>query len=1347
MGDDIYFPVSETKKITAVNDLLKHDAFSKGIPPPSQVLVKNLSFGFNHEKFLQYFNRFGKVSLFETSKSFEFNFEIAKLTYDNRSDKISSGNSARAAVFKSQTFKKIEPSFAIEFDPIGQKFNSFKEKNNLSSKVSLSNLSTKILKESKEWICPSCKYHNLPNSSACDICQTINDTPSKMKISSNLQNHPYTEKKIYSTNTPLRTQSDPTAYLKIKSDPRKYPTSNSQFINIPKATSKELKNRTGSRRSDSSDSNLSGSSKSYSSSSESKSSSLEKRGRSVSVSDSRSATSRSLYKTRQGSEVSSSSQNRYLGFSGRDPFIPYHLREDPYYDKNVTRDPYAPKYRRSEESASTYSRDYDYSLRSNRDSLYNSSRGDDFIPENSDFIPRYPGSGEKRVSQLPKFTDDLTVNKYPGPGVNKYPGSGETKIRGALDSRKSLYDTRPSSYDEFDKYPKRDLYEHYPSRRYSNNRSSRSRSRSASIGYSRRSSKSPKRYSNVRSPNSYLGGAEKTPEPFKKNVVNSKTNKQSFKTEDNSDIKRINGNNENSPEPFRRKTGNNETTPEPFIRRTKTNTASPEPFVRSNNTNKSSPEPFLRKNVSSSSVAKLSESKPLLGKLPTTGQVAKYPLCRFTPNCTKSNCQYFHPPSKDVSKNLTKSEIEKSEILTEKVLKLLRTELSVIFMRDLKSRFVLPMVTDLLTKSIEVHNKQVQQENLRIENTKLLESVHTNANSGNINEGENDSAQEEDSILQRMLPRGFLSKKLPSFKKRIQISSSKDESTNNSVRKKLQKKIYTSSSSSYSSSEEDFTPPPRRKKIVSKTHQRVGSKTVPESEEESDEAKQDLALSVLSDKSMKGSVPESPMDNSFHKDSLENTVSLDTAKGDLNEVLTPPVDIMEDDFEDLDDFDDFDDFFLEKRKKKSKLAKKSRKIKKSAEEVVKISSQPPTKALKGKMKKKGWIRDVDVEYNDKSESVTPHLSPGAIDAKDFILSSSEEESMDEFVKQLSPDFNWKTKYDEIYMYNVWEYLKCGIIEEKWEDEIYFKVMDKKNEREEYSGEEVIFDEIYFPVKNNVKEFEDLKGKEFYSKTHGTLIFSLDSHKLNLFPDYSEPHKTGSARTEGYYKIHSKSNSAGKPSQVDDIREDNLTEKLPTDNFGRNATSKISSRTTRVHQRRLAFGLETQKKENVNMFNSGNANTTENHIDSLKFNQLKARKKRLKFARSKIHDWGLFALEKIDANDMVIEYIGEIIRQKIADHREKIYEKMGIGSSYLFRMDEDSIIDATKIGNLARFINHCCDPNCNAKIISVEGHKKIVIYAKNDIEEGEEITYDYKFPLEDDKIPCHCGGPNCRGSLN
>eukprot|EP00698_Gefionella_okellyi_P014597 TRINITY_DN4050_c0_g1_i1.p1 TRINITY_DN4050_c0_g1~~TRINITY_DN4050_c0_g1_i1.p1 ORF type:complete len:1234 (+),score=350.94 TRINITY_DN4050_c0_g1_i1:44-3745(+) len=175
-----------------------------------------------------------------------------------------------------------------------------------------------------------------------------------------------------------------------------------------------------------------------------------------------------------------------------------------------------------------------------------------------------------------------------------------------------------------------------------------------------------------------------------------------------------------------------------------------------------------------------------------------------------------------------------------------------------------------------------------------------------------------------------------------------------------------------------------------------------------------------------------------------------------------------------------------------------------------------------------------------------------------------------------------------------------------------------------------------------------------------------------------------------------------------------------------------ARTARLEHRRLTVAM---------------TESTSAESDLHKFNNLKIRKKRLRFAKSLIHDWGLFAEENIAAGEMVIEYVGEVVRQRIADIREKRYEKVGIGSSYLFRIDDDAIIDATRVGNLSRFINHCCDPNCNAKVITVDNKQKVVIYAAKDITAGEEITYDYKFPIEDVKIPCYCGSAKCRGSLN
>ncbi|KAJ2747272.1 histone methyltransferase set1 [Coemansia sp. BCRC 34301] len=152
-------------------------------------------------------------------------------------------------------------------------------------------------------------------------------------------------------------------------------------------------------------------------------------------------------------------------------------------------------------------------------------------------------------------------------------------------------------------------------------------------------------------------------------------------------------------------------------------------------------------------------------------------------------------------------------------------------------------------------------------------------------------------------------------------------------------------------------------------------------------------------------------------------------------------------------------------------------------------------------------------------------------------------------------------------------------------------------------------------------------------------------------------------------------------------------------------------------------------------------------DLLRFNQLESRTKRLRFSKSAIHDWGLFASEAIFQGEFVIEYIGERIRSQLADLREEQYEREGIGSSYLFRVDDEIVIDATKCGNVARFVNHSCEPNCIAKTIVAGGTKRIVIYASHDIQVGEEVTYDYKFPPEEVKIPCLCGSVNCRGYLN
>ena len=225
-------------------------------------------------------------------------------------------------------------------------------------------------------------------------------------------------------------------------------------------------------------------------------------------------------------------------------------------------------------------------------------------------------------------------------------------------------------------------------------------------------------------------------------------------------------------------------------------------------------------------------------------------------------------------------------------------------------------------------------------------------------------------------------------------------------------------------------------------------------------------------------------------------------------------------------------------------------------------------------------------------------------------------------------------------------------------------------------------------------------------------------------DDVQPHSSGAARAEGYYFVK----ASEKKDRLAAGRQQQPTEKRSK------ALVREPSRNNRREARQLASALAAEDLDSV-------------AAEMVRLNALKVRRRHLRFGRSRIHEWGLFAMEDIPANAMVIEYVGEIIRQSVADDRERRYTDLGIGSSYLFRIDEQNIIDATRCGAIARFMNHSCDPNCYAQVVQVEGDPRIVIYSKRPIASGTEITYDYKFPLEDEKILCHCGAATCRGTLN
>ncbi|XP_028819501.1 uncharacterized protein kmt2ba isoform X2 [Denticeps clupeoides] len=174
----------------------------------------------------------------------------------------------------------------------------------------------------------------------------------------------------------------------------------------------------------------------------------------------------------------------------------------------------------------------------------------------------------------------------------------------------------------------------------------------------------------------------------------------------------------------------------------------------------------------------------------------------------------------------------------------------------------------------------------------------------------------------------------------------------------------------------------------------------------------------------------------------------------------------------------------------------------------------------------------------------------------------------------------------------------------------------------------------------------------------------------------------------------------------------------------------------------------EEEDDMTLKSTRRATSTELPM-AMRFRHLeKASKEAVGVYRSLIHGRGLFCKRNIEAGEMVIEYAGNVIRSVLTDKREKYYDGKGIGC-YMFRIDDFDVVDATMHGNAARFINHSCEPNCYSRVIHVEGQKHIVIFALRKIYRGEELTYDYKFPIEDasNKLGCNCGARRCRRFLN
>jgi SET domain-containing protein len=121
-------------------------------------------------------------------------------------------------------------------------------------------------------------------------------------------------------------------------------------------------------------------------------------------------------------------------------------------------------------------------------------------------------------------------------------------------------------------------------------------------------------------------------------------------------------------------------------------------------------------------------------------------------------------------------------------------------------------------------------------------------------------------------------------------------------------------------------------------------------------------------------------------------------------------------------------------------------------------------------------------------------------------------------------------------------------------------------------------------------------------------------------------------------------------------------------------------------------------------------------------------------RSKLHGFGVFAAEPIAKNTRIIDYAGELVRNSESGEREARY--LRDGCIWVFRVNRYWSRDAAVDGNIARFINHACRPNCWFEVVD----KTIWIRASRLIQAGEELTYDYA-TIGDHTMPCRCR-PGC-----
>jgi SET domain-containing protein len=140
---------------------------------------------------------------------------------------------------------------------------------------------------------------------------------------------------------------------------------------------------------------------------------------------------------------------------------------------------------------------------------------------------------------------------------------------------------------------------------------------------------------------------------------------------------------------------------------------------------------------------------------------------------------------------------------------------------------------------------------------------------------------------------------------------------------------------------------------------------------------------------------------------------------------------------------------------------------------------------------------------------------------------------------------------------------------------------------------------------------------------------------------------------------------------------------------------------------------------------------------------------LKLYKTHNKGWGVKAEQQIMKHSLVCEYVGEVIDSKMRRKRLKknaLPAYLKENNFYVMDIGKNMFIDATYKGNIARFINHSCDPSCEAQLWMVKGYIRCAIYAIKNIQKNEDITFDYTWKLPDEQILptiCRCGEPKCR----